>query len=876
MSKSKNPAFAMWEKRASSNTELPDIARLAVPSASSSTATNVGYKIRKAKALERVEQFSPKMTAKKVVVTSSLADRMKKFSENDNGTIPFSFAGSTNSNKSAKAYQAEEAKKKRAENSKKRHELRKKNQEEEEASASTSAKRTTKRGAPVKQHSITAARVNLDQFVPPTYPKSDADAKLLQEALRQNFVFENLNESDETKLTQAFEKMQVHEGQKIINQGDTGDYFYVIAEGAVRFEVNGKGVGKSEAGKSFGELSLLYTSPRAASVIAQENPTVLFRVDQKTFRYVMETKAKESENEKMGLLKKIGFLKDFKHSDLTRLCDCMVPRNFEKDEVVVTKGEEGDLFYILKEGLMKVTDISVGGTAYEDVTLSPGDYFGERALLLSEPRAANVVGMQSGSCFVIDRFTFEKVLGSFSQVIMRSQDRVKLEGVKTIKDAGLEGEVLDKLVDVIIDREFEAGENIQEKGKETEAALYLIHEGTVNIMSTDIGAGGYFGDEQLLADAQGQSNSEGFITAEETVTCSTDVVCGVLTLKECRLLMDTKTITTDFKKDDYEFRSSAILKRRSTMKETFQSKKISMEELDREKMLGEGAFGEVWLVKADIWGLGDDEYKEEFALKVQNLDNPEHANMRDTIKREMEVISTLEHPFIVDLVSCHETETESMMLMTVVKGGELWNVVHKEQDDGEWLSGISEEDTKFYSLIIADTLAYMHYKNILFRDLKPENILIDRDGYPNIIDFGFAKFCKDKTYTFCGTPNYVAPEIVLSQGHGAGVDHWALGVTIYEMIAGENPFYYEGVDTGTLFQMIAKEEPYPCEKASADAMDLINGLLEKDPTQRLGGLAGKERDILNHKWFEDLDLEMLRHKLVDAPWNPPMPSGGDD
>lgn len=306
---------------------------------------------------------------------------------------------------------------------------------------------------------------------------------------------------------------------------------------------------------------------------------------------------------------------------------------------------------------------------------------------------------------------------------------------------------MDKLVDVIVDREFEKGQNVQEKGKETEAALYLIHEGTVTIMGSEIGAGGYFGDEQLLADAQGLSNDKGLITAEETVTCSTDVVCGVLTLKECRLLMDTKTIATNFKKDDYEFRSSDILKRRSTMKQTFQEKKISMEELDREKMLGEGAFGEVWLVKADVWGLGEDEYKEEFALKVQNLDNPDHSDMRETIKREMEVIATLEHPFIVDLISVQETATESMMLMTIVKGGELFEVIHKEQEDGSWLSGLEESHVKFYSLVIADTLAYMHYKNILFRDLKPENILIDRDGYPNIIDFGFAKFCKDKTYT---------------------------------------------------------------------------------------------------------------------------------
>jgi serine/threonine protein kinase len=430
---------------------------------------------------------------------------------------------------------------------------------------------------------------------------------------------------------------------------------------------------------------------------------------------------------------------------------------------------------------------------------------------------------------------------------------------------------MEKLADAVVDVEFESGNNIQEKGKHSEAALYLIREGTVSIMGTDIYAGGYFGDEQLLADAKGTADRAGYIVPDLTVKCATNVVCGVLSLKECRLLFDTTKIDIgDKKEEDYNFRSSNILKRRSTIRESFKTNSITMKDLKRQDMLGEGAFGEVWLVKADVWGLGEEEYMEEFALKVQNLDNPDHDNMADIVKREMDVISSLEHPFIVDMVTSQEVENESLMLMSVVRGGELWGVLHKEQDDGSWLSGIAEPDAKFYALIIADTIAYMHQKNIIFRDLKPENVLIDKDGYPNIIDFGFAKFCKDKTYTFCGTPNYVAPEIILSTGHGVGVDHWALGIMIYEMVAGENPFYYDGVDNGTLFEIIVKEEPFPSEKASESLQSLLNGLLEKDPTQRLGNLAGNERDILRHKWFEELDLELLRNKMVDAPWIPPI------
>jgi len=170
--------------------------------------------------------------------------------------------------------------------------------------------------------------------------------------------------------------------------------------------------------------------------------------------------------------------------------------------------------------------------------------------------------------------------------------------------------------------------------------------------------------------------------------------------------------------------------------------------------------------------------------------------------------------------------------------------------------------------LIADTIAYIHRKNVLFRDLKPENVMIDSDGYPNIIDFGFAKATTEKAYTFCGTPEYTAPEIIHLSGHSVGVDHWALGIMIYEMICGEHPFYYEGLDNASLFELVSKVEPYPCKGASDEATTLINSLLEKDPTQRIGVLAGKERDILKHKWFGKMNLNELRSKKVKAPWIP--------
>lgn len=150
-------------------------------------------------------------------------------------------------------------------------------------------------------------------------------------------------------------------------------------------------------------------------------------------------------------------------------------------------------------------------------------------------------------------------------------------------------------------------------------------------------------------------------------------------------------------------------------------------------------------------------------------------------------------------------------------------------------------------------------------DLKPENVLVDADGYPVIIDFGFAKFVLDKTFTLCGTPLYIAPEVILNRGHNYGADHWSLGCLAYEMLAGKTPFYNEGMDQSDLFKAIIKGQYDMPKNISIEAQSFIDGLLKRNPAKRLGNLQGGFDDLLYHPWLRHIDHDALLLKEFKAP-----------
>jgi protein kinase A len=173
---------------------------------------------------------------------------------------------------------------------------------------------------------------------------------------------------------------------------------------------------------------------------------------------------------------------------------------------------------------------------------------------------------------------------------------------------------------------------------------------------------------------------------------------------------------------------------------------------------------------------------------------------------------------------------------------------------------------RFYAAQVVSMFEYLHSKNIIYRDLKPENILIDKSGYLKLTDFGFAKYCEGRTYTLCGTPEYLAPEILLNKGHGKPVDWWTFGVLLYEMNAGIDPFNDE--DPMLIYQKILKGKIKFPSSFSSNAKSLVRHMLEADLSKRYGNLKGGVADIKNHRLFKGLDWNALLSLQIKPPYLP--------
>ncbi|KAH9579780.1 Protein kinase domain [Trypanosoma melophagium] len=287
--------------------------------------------------------------------------------------------------------------------------------------------------------------------------------------------------------------------------------------------------------------------------------------------------------------------------------------------------------------------------------------------------------------------------------------------------------------------------------------------------------------------------------------------------------------------------------------------KISIDDFELIATIGEGTFGRVYQAREK----GTDNI---FAIKEMRKEVVERENMVEHISAEKVILQNISHPFIVSLHYAFQTSSCLYLVLEFLSGGELFYHLGNVRVFDEYRA-------KFYCGEIALAIGYLHSRNIIYRDLKPENAVLDKDGHVCLTDFGLAKMDVSDAcnFTFCGTPEYLAPEFLRAVPHGKAVDWWSLGIMLYEMLEGIPPFYsentstvYEQILTAELKFGIASDDEADLPEISGEAQDLLRRLLDRDPETRLQDLEEFKR----HPFFHDIDWDKLSRREIVPPFRP--------
>lgn len=561
----------------------------------------------------------------------------------------------------------------------------------------------------------------------------------------------------------AMTRLRIVPGETIIRQGDPGDKFYIVEKGECSVFVNDNEVARIEPTGAFGELALLYNSPRAATVKA-DTSCVLWALNRTMFRMLLATTSSASVAERCEFLTNVPVLSNLTNNQISKIAGAMKSEDFSRGAYIIREGEEGEKFYIVKHGEVVATKVNEAGVEVELGVLKEGDYFGEMALLHNDRRHANCVAATATEVYSLDRASFNLLLGP--------------------------------LMDIMTATEFSRNEHNAE------------------VLSTAAAA---------APAAVAQENKKFDIK---------------MPLHKMDLHGDTS---------------------------------INFNDLVIMRTLGTGTFGRVKMVQHTPT-------RRVMALKCMQKAQVVASHQQTNVCSEKNAMLLCDHPLVLRLFRTFQDADSLYMLLELVQGGELWSLLYQNRTalPRSPQGGFQLGAARFYSACVVSAFAHVHSSNIAYRDLKPENLLVDGEGYLKVVDFGFAKQIpfllkgrpSDKSYTLCGTPEYLSPELVLSKGHDLSVDYWALGVLIYELLCGGTPF--ADPQQPKIFEKVIHSSRFLRFPVGVDpqAQDIIRKLLEPNPSMRLGNLKGHSADVMAHPFFASIDWDRLAAKSLPAPFVP--------
>ena len=636
---------------------------------------------------------------------------------------------------------------------------------------------------------------------PEAVPKGDGVRDLIWNVCKENLLFSDLDDSCRDRLTDPFAPIECGAGEVVVRQGENGEHFYVVESGHLRVFV--KGEEEEEESKApeasskepwdlamyeshdalgkyvlsvgacggFGELALMYDTPRAATVIACGD-CKLWAIKRSDCKSVLQSIQRAEMKGRVRFLRRVrigaatgsdeplGLGEFLTDQELARLASVLESEVVGEGEIIIRQGEPGNHFYIVEEGRVDVHRNEPSSGRRSSVILKEnklkhietGGYFGERALINEEPRAASVVAAARSRLLTLSREDFVKHLGALADLV---------------------------------------------------AAAHIIRaeEGQTR--------------RRMLGNAR----------------------------HDRRLSARAIQIEDDAGPDPDEMR---------------------LEDLTVLGTLGRGSFGIVRLVRHADTGAT-------FACKCQAKAKIVDEAMEAYVTIECKILAMCDNPFVLKLYSTMQTDRCVYLVLELMPGGELYK--HLQQ-----MVCFPEPMLRFFVSQIVFAFDCLHGKDVLYRDLKPENLVLDATGYIKVVDFGLSKVLSGwKTWTMCGTPEYLAPEILRNEGHNHGVDFWMLGVLTFELAHGQGPFVAQ--DEMALFELILKMRPKFPRAFSKNLRDLISRLLCHQK-KRLGNSKEGWGAVRRQLWFTGYDWDGVWAKQVTAPLKPsvvvPEPNPDED
>ncbi|EAR84179.1 CGMP-dependent kinase 5-1 (macronuclear) [Tetrahymena thermophila SB210] len=670
-------------------------------------------------------------------------------------------------------------------------------------------------------------------------PNQEENDFIIQ-SLKNNSVFYSLSEDQIKEVANQMFLCQTKKDQYLFKQGDKASAFFFIKSGTIAIEIDEQEKKQLGPGTGIGELALLYSAPRSASIKCIVD-CQFWAIDRHTFRKTVEEIVQRDSQTNRKFMESVPFFSFMSDEQKDSIASALISVRFKPGDNIVSEGDRADSFYLIKEG-----KVSVWKNGVLIRNLYQSDSFGEQALYIKSTRAATVKADEEVKLLSLGRDDLTRILGGKIQKIVYANKQ---------RWAYNNNQLLLKLTNIQVEKilmntkisNYKNGTVLYEKGDYCDTLIAVLDG---NIKGEDSGQiladkGQIFGDYYLPLTNQN-------IQFDQRIVIGSDAVLSTISFKQFHKCIGGDVLSVIKKNVD----SHEVKMKRENQKEDYSH--IKLEDLIYIKKLGVGQFGSVYLVRRK-------NTRELYALKSVSKGQIIEQNLEKHLISEKNVLEMIQFPFIMNFIRTFKDDQSVYFLLKFINGLELFDVIRD-------IGLLSTFDSQFYvgSLILC--LEYLHSRQIIYRDVKPENMMVDHTGYMYMIDMGAAKLLSKgksigRTFTIIGTPHYMAPEIIKGKGYSYSSDLWSVGICLYEFMCGQVPYAEDAQDPYEIYEEInSKDIKFPPFLKDRKAKLLIEQLLQKVPELRLGGSYAA---LKTNPWFDNFEWDQLYNKQISPPYIPP-------